>query len=152
MSDQALNDDHTDPQTNEGNLLSLITLKQILGKEGQTDKVLAAMAKEETRHLMMAMRILSSNGDNGLITGDAPIAAAAKLQDKFGRDMSAALRLGKLLKNKADSKEVELMLNPFVLDTINNKGESRNTRSGFKRTAAGPTADISAGVPDLWSK
>ena len=127
---QAMNkklvDDYTDPTTNEGNLLSLITLKNILGGDGGeagVDETLRNMAKEETRHLILAMKILTKNTD----------ASSVKLQEKYGRDMSAAISLSKVLKTKADEKEVELLLNPFVMDTIRGKGAARNERGGFRQ-------------------
>lgn len=142
-----LMDDFTDPTTNEGNLLSLITLKQIVGEtggDGSVNHTLRAMAKEETRHLMLAMRILTASetgpvgdekGKGNKLEG-AALAAAQKLQDKFGRDMNGAIKLGKLLKAKGDSRETELMLQPFVNDTITTK--DRAARGGFSLGNAGP--------------
>lgn len=130
-------DDYSDPTTNEGNLLSLITLKQIVGSaDGKSpyDDVIKSMAAEETRHLMLAMAILSEDG-SGKLAKAAP--AAQKLQDKFGRDMAGAVRLGKLLKTQADAKEVELMMEPFVRATLFKKGKSRNIRSGFNMDQEG---------------
>lgn len=131
-----LTDDYTDPTTNEGNLLSLITLKNILGKadgDGEIDKTLRAMAREETRHLMLAMKVLTKNSDP----------ASVKLQEKYGRDMSAAIALSKVFKSKSDEKEVEMLLNPFVMDTIRLKGTERNKRGGFRNGA-----EIDAGGAD----
>ncbi len=125
----SLTDDHTNPTTNEGNLLSLITLQNIVGgndtKQGP-GKILADMAREETRHLMLAMKILTQDGTES-VSGHA----ALKLQDKFGRDMNGAIRLGKLLKAKTDQTEVDMMLNPFVMDTFITRGDGRNVRGGL---------------------
>lgn len=129
-----LNDDYTDPTTNEGNLLSLITLKNILGDEAGVNSTLKDMAKEETRHLMLAMKILTSKGDQG---DPATGQAVQKLQEKYGRDMAGAVKLGKLLKTKADEKEVELLLAPFVIDTIKGKSAQRQVRGGFSLTKSG---------------
>ncbi len=125
-----LTDDYTDPTTNEGNLLSLITLKNILGSEAGVDDTLKAMAKEETRHLMLAMKILT---DTGTVPGmpEHHKMAIQKLQEKYGRDMSGAVKLGKLLKTKADEKEVEMMVEPFVVDTLRGKQGPRSLRGGF---------------------
>jgi len=130
---QKLTDDYTDPNTNEGNLLTLITLKNILGTGGQNEEVLKRMAKEETRHLMLAMRILTEDGTGagGAAPDPATAAAATKLQEKYGRDMRGALKLGNVLKQKADEKEVEQMLAPFVLGDLTTKGEERIKRAGF---------------------
>jgi len=143
-------DDYTDPTTNEGNLLSLITLKNILGSQdgnGPVDIALKDMAKEETRHLMLAMRVLTGNDPR-----------AQKLQDKFGRDMNGAIALSKIFKTKADEKEVELLLNPFIMDTIRNKSEERKIRGGFTiaETRAGAVGSDPSGahapvaVRNLW--
>jgi len=141
-------DDYTDPTTNEGNLLSLITLKNILGShngKGEVDDALKAMAKEETRQLMMAMRVLTGEDKR-----------AQKLQDKFGRDMNGAIALSKVFKTKADEKEVELLLNPFIMDTIRNKADVRKERGGFTKTEVAPTGGDPAGahaaeaVSNLW--
>ena len=147
---QRFTDDYTNPTTNEGNLLSLITLKQIVGGQQGVDDTLRDMAKEETRHLMLAMKILTNRNGLGNAAADS---AAAKLQDKFGRDMNAAIKLGKLLKAKGDAKEVELMLQPFVQSTIVNKGPIRAGRGGFTlgglgnqpqslNTAPGPLTNV----------
>jgi hypothetical protein len=132
---RGLTDDYTDPTTNEGNLLSLITLKNIVGEpagvavaDQKINALLKNMAKEETRHLLLAMKILTHTEG-----GDAVVrAAAAKLQDKYGRDMTAAVKLAKVLKAKADEKEVDMMLSPFVLSDLNTKGDARVERGGFQ--------------------
>lgn len=124
----------SDAVTNEGNLLSLITLKQILGDEDPNGKevkeILRGAAKEETRYLMQAMKIL---------TGDIPddIAPEVKagyqrLRGQYGQDMAGALKLGEVLKAKASDKELELLYNPFVLDTIRNKNHEHRMAGGFK--------------------
>jgi hypothetical protein len=139
-TNQKLVDDYTDPTTNEGNLLSLITLKNILGGAGGiggVDDTLQAMAKEETRHLMLAMKVLTADG--------AADMKAAKLQEKYGRDMSGAIALSKVLKSKSDEKEVDMLLNPFVMATIRGKGPARANRAGFREedvAAGGAEADI----------
>lgn len=124
---QRLTDDYTNPQTNEGNLLSLITLQQIIGAgDTEAKAAIAGMAKEETRHLIQAMKMLTQEGKD-----DYKGQRLAKIQDKYGRDMNAAVQLAKVLKAKGDEKEVDLLLNPFVMDTVRGKGSQRNKRGGF---------------------
>lgn len=125
-----ITDDYTNPTTNEGNLLSLITLKNILGGEGGADATIKAMAKEETRHLMLAMKILTHDPPDAQKNGVTAM-ATARLQDKFGRDMAGAVRLGRLLKAKGDEREVDLMLDPFIMDTLAGKTKTQQVRSGF---------------------
>ena len=113
---------------NEGNLLTLITLDQLLTKApgaAGTAEAIGLMAKEETRHLVQAMKILTDtrSGEEG--------AAAQKLQDKFGRDMAGAVALSSVLQSEGAKKEVELLINPFVMDTIRSKGSGRQQRGGF---------------------
>lgn len=148
-----LNDNNTNPVTNEGNLLSLITLRQILGEEipaanpfgGGDDhndikRIVKGMAIEETRYLMQAMKIL---------TGPLParrehMNSTIKLRNKYGKDMTAALQLAKVLKAKGDEKEVELMLNPYVMDTLRNQPLANRRRAGFAVHPLGIPNDANA--------
>ena len=125
-------DNHTNPITNEGNLLSLITLQQVLGREPQNEiqRIVQGMAKEETRYLVQAMKILT--GDIHGIQGNAQRAGVLKLREKYGRDMDAALKLGEVLKARGDSKAVDLMFNPFVMDSLRSNDEDANIRGGFR--------------------
>jgi len=121
---EALIGDKTDANTREGDLLSLITLNQVLSDAELKDKqAMKAMANEETRYLRAAMRILTDQGDPGAI----------RMQEEFGRDMRAAVQLGKILKRVSDKKEVELLMTPFVRAVLNDKPGVRSGRSGFTR-------------------
>ncbi len=138
-ANRAMTDNYANPVTNEGNLLSLITLKQILGDgdgEGQKEvqDIVHGMAKEETRYLLQAMKILGGKLED--TSGQAGM-ATMKLREKYGRDMNSALKLASVLKAKSDEKEVELMLNPFVMDTLRNGSAERSTRGGFTIGVAG---------------
>ena len=119
-------------QTNEANLLSLITLSQLLEDEGAASDAIKGMAKEETRYLVQAMKILTDNRPG------VPGMASQKLQDRFGRDMAGAVKLAELLKSQGDQKEVELLLNPFIMDTLRSKDTPRQQRGGFTTSQLRP--------------
>ena len=128
-----LTDDYANPTANEGNLLSLITLNQILGKKPADlttpEGTFYKMAKEETKYLTMAMQILTDEMKDAEPERNAAI---AKLKEKFGTDMAAAVRLGNVLKTRTNDKEVEMWLNPFTMDMLRAKHtKSSRTRGGF---------------------
>lgn len=133
MSKKEIVKNKTNPTTNEGNLLSLITLQQVLGTtDANVKKIVQDMAKEETRYLLHAMKILSAPANDF----DTPAAAAGAqlMRDEYGKDMEGALRLASVLKSKSDEKQFDLVFEPFVADALNNDGggEAQATRQGFK--------------------
>ena len=130
-----LTDDYANPTANEGNLLSLITLNQILGKKPTAAEMKGPqgtfykMAQEETKYLTMAMQILTDEMKDAEPERNAAI---AKLKEKFGTDMAAAVRLGNVLKTRTNDKEEEMWLNPFTMDMLRAKHtKSSKTRGGF---------------------
>lgn len=137
-ANRSITDDFVNPTTNEGNLLSLLTLRSMYNDNDQAKAAIKGMAAEEGRHLLQAMSILTGDmsgagGEEAKITQ----AAAEKLRDKFGRDMTGAIKLANMLKDKADAKETELILAPFVDSVVAQKSGARAKRSGFQRDAHG---------------
>jgi hypothetical protein len=101
-------DETTQPVTNEGNLLSLMTMRDFYkDHEGKLDATIAGIfnnvAREESRYMMSALAVLADKSEH-----------SKKIQSKFGRDFDAAKEIAKLLKQKADEREFDLTLQPFV--------------------------------------
>lgn len=141
-------DDFSDPVSNEGNLLTLMTLQNVLKSQPGEDpnseqSVFRAMAKEETRHLRTAMRVLTakdgpqavlagvSTFGNGPAAQNQAILRARQLQAKFGKDMAGAVKLAKLLKSESDELEVRSLLRPFALAATAKKGDPNSRSGGF---------------------
>ena len=102
-------DSHSKIIPNEGNLLSLMTLKKFYG-DGSTEAAnLTAIAKEENRYLMEAVDLLQ-----GEQTDNSKINIQRKLRGKFGSDFDSALSLAGLLKSKADEKAFDALIAPAV--------------------------------------
>ena len=97
-------DDHSQAQANEPNMLTFLTMRDMF----PTDKdVIENTAKEESKYLMAAMKILH--------TADAE---NKKFQDKFGKDLKGANELAQVLKTEAIKREYE-----HDLDTILSKAK-----------------------------
>ena len=96
-------DDHTPAIPSEGNMLTLLTMKDLFkdGGDEEAKAALGAIAKEESKYLMQAMKVLSSetSGDGG--------DSIRRMQDKFGKDMAGATQLAQLLKNESIKQEYE---------------------------------------------
>jgi hypothetical protein len=108
-------DENTAPITNEGNLLSLMTMRDFYkNEEGKVPadikKIFDNVAQEESRYMMSALKVLS-----------AQTPAARKMQTKFGRDFDAAKSIAKLLKQKADEKEFEDTVAEFVKPLVDDR-------------------------------
>ena len=107
-------DSHSKVIPNEGNLLSLMTLKKFYSGNDEESKtqarVIEAIAKEENRYLVSAMNLLQ-----GEATG-AKLQVQNKLRTKFGSDFDSALSLAGLLKSKSDEKAFEELIQPAVKD------------------------------------
>jgi hypothetical protein len=136
-----MNADPSNPVPNEGNWLSLLTMNSIIGKD--VDPVIKSMAKEEARHLYGAMRIIT--GEMDTTNKDAKM-AAERLREIYGRDMNAAITISKMLKARSDEAEVDMMLKPFVISTMNQKSGDRQNRGGW----SAPTA-VEGAYSKLWS-
>lgn len=101
-------DETTAPVTNEGNLLSLMTMRDFYkDNEGKIPenigKLFNNVAREESRYMMSALAVLNDKSQ-----------ASMRIQNKFGRDFNAAKEIAKLLKQKADEEEFNQTLKPFV--------------------------------------
>jgi hypothetical protein len=101
-------DENTAPITNEGNLLSLMTMRDFYkGADGTIPAgikgIFDNVAREESRYMMSALAVLADKSQNSV-----------RIQNKFGRDFDAAKSIAKLLKQKADEQEFENTLKPFV--------------------------------------
>ena len=99
-------DSHSKVIPNEGNLLSLMTLKQFYQGKAE-EEIFNKIAEEENRYLLSAMDMLQ-----GTKTGDAN--EVQKLRSKFGSDFDSALSLAGLLKSKADEKAFEQLIDPAI--------------------------------------
>jgi hypothetical protein len=111
-------DENTAPITNEGNLLSLMTMRDFYKDENGKipDKVKGIfdnVAREESRYMMSALAVLADKSEN-----------SKRIQNKFGRDFDAAKSIAKLLKQKADEQEFENTLKPFVEHLTEGRGKA----------------------------
>jgi hypothetical protein len=103
-------DENTAPITNEGNLLSLMTMRDFYkNDEGKLPagikSIFDNVAREESRYMMSALAVLADKSQNSV-----------RIQNKFGRDFDAAKSIAKLLKQKADEAEFENTLKPYVTE------------------------------------
>lgn len=108
-------DSHSKVIPNEGNLLSLMTLKQFYAGKPEA-QLFDDIAKEENRYLLSAMDMLQGVGKTG---DDAKV--QNKLRTKFGSDFDSALSLAGLLKAKSDEKAFDDLIQPAI------KGLSKET-------------------------
>lgn len=112
-------DENTEPVTNEGNLLSLMTMRDFYKDDkgripDEISKIFNGVAREETRYMTAALAVLADTSQNSV-----------RIQNKFGRDFDAAKAIAKLLKQKADEKEFENTLLPYVTHlTSGRQGQS----------------------------
>ena len=102
-------DSHSKVIPNEGNLLSLMTLKQFYSQDANKTKLFDDIAKEENRYLLSAMDMLQ-----GTKTDDADKDIQTKLRTKFGSDFDSALSLAGLLKSKSDEKAFDELIQPAI--------------------------------------
>jgi hypothetical protein len=102
-------DSHSKVIPNEGNLLSLMTLKQFY--QGRPEEaIFNKIAEEENRYLISAMNMLQEDKSS-----DAKaLAIQTKLRSKFGSDFDSALSLAGLLKSKSDEKAFDELINPAI--------------------------------------
>jgi hypothetical protein len=113
-------DENTAPITNENNLLSLMTRRDFYedgdGKvPDEIGNLFKNVAQEESRYMMTALAVLADKSEHG-----------RKIQNKFGRDFDAAKSIAKLLKQKADEREFDNTLKPFVDGLATGRSKSRH--------------------------
>ena len=118
-------DDHSTANPSEGNMLTLLTMRDLFKKteggnadeEEKASRAIASVAQEESRFLLKAMQVLTA--DN---RGDAIAQRATqRLKDKFGKDFAGASELAKLLKAESIRNDFEEAIKPHLLPTSNNK-------------------------------
>ena len=80
----------TSSETNEGYLLSLITMQNLFSGDEEAKKAIGAIAKQESVYLLQAMKTLGSSSDSSKM-----------MREKFGKDFAASIKLANLLKVKA---------------------------------------------------
>lgn len=102
-------DSHSKVIPNEGNLLSLMTLKKFYSSDATQTGIIDAIAKEENRYLLSAMNLLQGKQDT-----EPKQDIQRKLRSKFGSDFDSALSLAGLLKSKADERAFEELIKPAV--------------------------------------
>lgn len=128
---------------NEKTLMTLITMMGA-AKDGTTaqEKAIAGFAKGQMKYFLQAMEILSS-APTRKPTHAAAIAQRAAFQRQFGVDsFEGAMELAELLKAKADERELDLRLRPFVDDMVrmartgDAAGAIDGATTGFSLTAA----------------
>ena len=104
-----LSDAPESADTSEGNLMSLKLLKSLYDKSTDDDvkDAIDATIVSESKYLIQAMKLLN---------GDAK--RATQLVGKFGRGLSGAVALSKVLKTKADEMEINELLSPSVSELI----------------------------------
>ena len=101
-------DSHSKVIPNEGNLLSLMTLKQFYQGKPE-EEIFNKIALEENRYLLSAMDMLQ-----GTKIDQGEIDIQTKLRSKFGSDFDSALSLAGLLKSKSDEKAFDELINPAI--------------------------------------
>jgi hypothetical protein len=112
-------DETTAPVTNEGNLLSLMTMRDFYKDNNgavpeAVNNLFKNVALEESRYMMSALAVLADKSKN-----------SQRIQNKFGRDFNAAKEIAKMLKEKADEREFEKTLDPFVSRLASTRLEKR---------------------------
>ena len=100
-------DEYTSAQPSEANMLTLLTMRDLAGKNSTQAEYITKIATEESKYLMHAMKFLS-----GTPQPDEPV--KARLQAKFGKDFRGASELAKLLKKEAIEKEYKEEINNFL--------------------------------------
>lgn len=96
-------DDLSVATPNENNLLSLLTVKDLVSDEDK--EIVKKIAQEETKHLINAMKLLTEEPDDS----NAGM-ARKKLQDKFGKDTRGAVSLAQLLKDHENKDKFDAII------------------------------------------
>ena len=93
-------DDHSQAPANEPNMLTFLTMRDLFKDDVEAiDKT----AKEESKYLMTAMKILQSDDDEN-----------KNIQQKFGKDLKGANELASLLKSEAIKREYESDMDQLI--------------------------------------
>lgn len=100
-------DEHTTPIPSEGNMLTLLTMKDLVASENDK-KALMGIAQEESKYLVHAAKILQA-----VPSGDKK-EQIARIQDKFGKNFAGATELATLLKNESLRREWEDEIGTFL--------------------------------------
>ena len=116
-------DEYTDSVPSEGNLLSLLTMKQFYQGEADKTEIIKNIAEEENQYLMKAMEILGSNP--AAAADDVEKRRRMRMQDKFGKDFKSAVGLAALLKSEADELEFRKIIRPELQSIIEQRGGDR---------------------------
>ena len=116
-------DEYTDSVPSEGNLLSLLTMKQFYQGDDEATNAIKAIAKEENQYLMKAMEILGSDPADAV--DDVERRRRQRMQDKFGKDFKSAVGLASLLKSEADELEFRKIIRPELQSIITKRGGAR---------------------------
>lgn len=120
-------DQHISAVPSEGNMLTLMTMRDLLGKDVTANdpkyKALKKIAEEESKFLTKAMEVLTTDTSLLPVSDAAERAkqsAYAKMQQKFGRDLRGAKELGQLIKSESLKNEWEIEMQS-VLGNFNTK-------------------------------
>ena len=135
-------DEYTDSVPSEGNLLSLLTMKQFYGERSAEGQVIKRIANEENQYLMRAMEILGADlNDNRIDEGEKR--RRQRMQDKFGKDFKSAVGLAALLKSEADELEFRKIIRPELQQIIEKRNNNRS--NGIFGAPAAAAAAAAAG-------
>ena len=111
-------DEHTPALPSEGNMLTIMTLKDLYKTQNGAspeEVALTSVHKEESKYLMHALKILAaptkSDGDEA---AKKKAAAAQRIQNKFGKDLAGATQLAQLIKQEAVKAEFEADIKPIM--------------------------------------
>lgn len=106
----------TTGEVNEGNLLSLNTIKKVYDGDDEAKQAIIEVQKTESKYLVLAMKLLTGKVPVGYGEGkvfeDQGTAdkVAYRLRSKYGSDLRGAMGLAKLLKTKADEAEFNSLI------------------------------------------
>jgi hypothetical protein len=104
-------DEHTSANPSEGNMLTLLTMKDLHKGGKDATEAIETIAKEESKYLIHAMKILSTDPESANGTAQRAI---RRMQDKFGKDFRGATELSQLLKSKSIEADFEAEIGTFI--------------------------------------
>ena len=81
--------------------------------DGTSKQAINSVAKEESRYLVHAMKILSANPSDANMSG-VQKRTVQRMQDKFGKGFEGATQLSHLIKSEAVRVEFEDAIKGFV--------------------------------------
>lgn len=113
LADKLLTDSYGSAEVSEGNLLSLMTIKQSL--DASDTGAIAALnktAKYELEPLVQAAKLMWKDDPNSL-----------RLRMKFGGDLRGVIALSKVIKSQSEESEARELIAEAVKDMVtSNKG------------------------------